>query len=198
MNIRMSRVALLVAAVAAAPFAVQAQKAATASSTFASAPGKGMIAETVKAQAVVTAIDQASRVLTLRTASGDFDMIASPEVKNLAQVKVGDKVNVQYSRALSLELKKAGAPTSQTGTTVAAGGAAPGAKPAGAVGAQVTVLADVTALDAKTQTVTLKGPKGNLVDLKVQDPKQFAMVKVGDKIEAVYTEALAVKVEAAK
>jgi len=37
-----------------------------------------------------------------------------------------------------------------------------------------------------------------MVDLKVNDPSQIKLVKVGDKVEAVYTEAVAVSVEAAK
>jgi Cu/Ag efflux protein CusF len=58
------------------------------------------------------------------------------------------------------------------------------------------VTANVTAVDAKTQTVTLKGPK-RTVDLKVPDPGQFKLIKVGDQIQAVYTEALALAVEPA-
>jgi len=61
----------------------------------------------------------------------------------------------------------------------------------------VEVTADVIAVDAKTQTLTLKGPN-QTVDLKVADPAQFKLVKVGDQIQAVYTEALAVSVDLAK
>jgi Cu/Ag efflux protein CusF len=43
----------------------------------------------------------------------------------------------------------------------------------------------------------LKGPKGNTLDLLVQDPDQFANIKKGDQVEAVYTEALAISVEPA-
>jgi hypothetical protein len=75
--------------------------------------------------------------------------------------------------------------------------AKPGEKPAGIVGRQVEVTADVIAVNAKTQTLTLKGPN-QTVDLKVPDPKQFKLVKVGDQINAVYTEALALSVEPAK
>lgn len=199
MKFSYSKLALLVGALAAAPFAVQAQQAPAASAVAASAPGKAMIAGTIKAQAVIGALDAASRVITLKTADGrSVDIVAGPEVKNFAQLKVGDKVNVQYVRALSLELKKVGAPTGQTGATVGAAAAPVGAKPGAAAGAQVTVVADVTAVDPKTQLVTLKGPKGNMVDLQVRDPGQLKLIKVGDKIEAVYTEALAVSVDAAK
>jgi Cu/Ag efflux protein CusF len=45
--------------------------------------------------------------------------------------------------------------------------------------------------------VTLKGPN-QTVDLKVRDPAQLKLIKVGDQIQAVYTEAVAVGVEPAK
>ena len=59
------------------------------------------------------------------------------------------------------------------------------------------ITADVIAIDAKTQTLTLKGPK-QTVELRVPDPKQFKLVKVGDQIQATYTEAVAISVETPK
>jgi hypothetical protein len=53
------------------------------------------------------------------------------------------------------------------------------------------------AVDPKTQMVTLRGPR-QTVDLKVDDPEQFKRVAKGDRVEATYTEALAVSVEPAK
>jgi len=41
----------------------------------------------------------------------------------------------------------------------------------------------------------LKGPQGNSLDLMVQDPEQLKLVKKGDHIQVVYTEAIAVSVE---
>ncbi|HEU5295243.1 MAG TPA: hypothetical protein VFU71_10665, partial [Burkholderiaceae bacterium] len=103
---------------------------------------------------------------------------------------------VRYLEALSLTLKKGG--KDLRGSTEAADAArAPAGERPGAVAArQVEVTADVTAVDAKTQTVTLKGPK-RTVDLKVPDPGQFKLIKVGDQVQAVYTEALALGVEPA-
>ncbi len=198
MNFRFTPIALLVGVAACASLAAHAQQAPTEAATVASAPGKGTIARTVKAQAVVSAIDAAKRTVKLKTHSGnEFEVVCGPEVKNFDQLKVGDKVDVRYVRALSLELKKAGAPTGQTGATAAGAAAPEGAKPAAAVAAQVTAIADVTAVNHKTHVVTLKGPEGNLVDLTV-DPSQLKLVKVGDKVEATYTEALAVSVHAVK
>ena len=56
------------------------------------------------------------------------------------------------------------------------------------VAQQVEVTADVIAVNTKTKMVTLKGPK-QTVDLKVQDPGQLKLIKVGDQIQAVYTQA---------
>jgi len=56
---------------------------------------------------------------------------------------------------------------------------------------------DVVNVDPQTQTVTLRGPE-RTVDLKVRDPKQFALIAKGDQVEATYAQALAVKVERVK
>jgi hypothetical protein len=161
-------------------------------------PGVAGAAQTTKVTATITKIDAATREVTLKgPKGGELTVQAGPEVKNFAQMKVGDTVNLQYVEALTLELKKGG--KAVVGRTEQAGAAAakPGEKPAGLVGRQVTVTADVTAVDAATQMVTLKGPK-QTVDVKVADPEQFKLIKVGDQVEATYTEALAVAVEPAK
>jgi hypothetical protein len=199
MNLVPAKLALLAASVAlAAPLAVHAQQAATTTTAMASAPGKAAVVSTTKASAVIVGIDAALRIVTLKTASGRVvEMVAGPEVRNFDQLKLGEKVKVEYAEALSLELKKGGGGVVSATETGGAARAASGAKPGGGVGRQVTVLADVTAVNAKTQMVTLKGPQGNLVDLHVQDPKQLANIKKGDQIQAVYTEAVAVTVEPA-
>ena len=45
--------------------------------------------------------------------------------------------------------------------------------------------------------IGLKDREGNSVDLVVQDPSQLALIKKGDQVEAVFTEALAIAVEPA-
>ena len=59
----------------------------------------------------------------------------------------------------------------------------------------MTVIADVVALDAQKNQITLKGPHGDAVTLDVRNPDQFKVLKVGDQIEVTYTEALALSVE---
>ena len=62
----------------------------------------------------------------------------------------------------------------------------------------MTVVADVESVNTQDKVVTLRGPEGNVVDLKIEDPEQLKRIKKGDHIKAVYTEALAIKVEPAK
>lgn len=164
----------------------------------ASAPGQAMVAETVRLTATVVALDRASRTATLKGPGGRVvDVAVSPEAKNFDKVKVGDRVVVDYVQALSLELKKRGDGVREMTTQAASAPAASGAVAGGAAARQVVILADVVAVDPKKSTVTLRGPKGNTVDLKVPDPGQFKLIKKGDQVEAVYTEAVALSVEPA-
>ena len=182
-----------VAAIAAGPVFAQSGAAAVVKSE----PGKVMVAETVRVTATVEAIDKAKRLVTLKGPEGNsFVVQASPELKRFDQIKVGDTVVAQYIEALTLQLKKGGGQIRERIEREDAAVTAPGAAPGGVAGRQVTVIADVIALDAAKQTVRLQGPK-RIVDLKVRDPQQFKAIKVGDQIEGTFTEAIAIALEPA-
>jgi len=187
-------VVLALSALAAPVFAQQAPAAAQVT---VNEPGKVGVAETVKLTAGVVGIDKASRTLTLKTAAGKtLDLVAGDEVKNFDQIKVGDQLVVQYAQALTLQVRKGGGIRSSTSTTDTAQ-AKPGERPAAVGAREVTILANVLAVDPKKMTITVRGPKGNIVDLKVQNPEHFKAVKKGDQIEMVYVEAVAIAVEPA-
>ena len=177
---------------AATAFGAHAQ---TSTVVVKKAPGSAAATQTIRITATITALDSKTREVTLKGPQGNEVTIeAGPGVRNFAQMKVGDLVNVEYIEALSLDLKKGGGqPVSRT-THVGEAGAKSGEMPAGKGGRKITVVADVTAVDPQTQTITLRGPE-RTVDLKVQDPEQFKLVAKGDQVEATYSEALAVKVE---
>ncbi len=193
-NIHPAALAVLVAL--AAPAVAQQPKVQSAQS-FASAPGRGEMARTVRVSATVTAIDKATRTITLKGADGkEFPLVAGPEVRNFDQIKVGSEVVVGYLEALAIELKKGGGAKVERVDTSAEGRAEAGAKPGAAAARKVTAVGDVIALDAATQTATLRGPN-RTVDLHVPDAKQFKLITVGDQVQVTYTEALAVSVEPA-
>jgi Cu/Ag efflux protein CusF len=179
------------------PATAQQKPDAKMAALAASAPGTATLATATVISARVEAIDPAQRMLTVKGPKGNLQLLAAgPEVRNFDQIKVGDMVVARYVEALTLTLKKDGKELPSGARAVDAARAKPGEKPAGIVGQQVEITADVIAVDAKTQTLTLKGPQ-RTVDLRVPDPAQFKMVKVGDQIQAVYTEALALSVEPA-
>jgi len=174
-----------------------AQQAPAGARVTASEAGKAAVADVVTAAAVVTAIDKGSRSVTLKTASGEsVDVIAGDDVRNFDQIKVGDQVVVRYARALTLELKKSGAPLERKDSAGEVR-SKPGEKPGGAVARQVTVMTKVVDVNPKAKTISLQGPKGNVMVLDVKNPEHFKVVKKGDNVEAVYTEALAISVEPA-
>jgi Cu/Ag efflux protein CusF len=160
-------------------------------------PGAGGAAAAVTASGTITAIDAETRTVTIRGDGGRVvSLVAGPDVRNFAQLAVGQRVNAEYFQSLTLELKPGStAPISRT-VDAALAGAQEGATPAGMLGQRVTIVAEVVGLDPETNTVTLKGPE-RTVGLAVK-PEQFALVKMGDRVEAVYVEAAALSVEPAE
>ena len=53
----------------------------------------------------------------------------------------------------------------------------------------------ITAVDATASTISFTGPNGWKYTSKVQDTAALANVKVGDKVDIVWTEAMLVSVE---
>lgn len=188
---------LVLAAVAAAMVAAPAiaQQGAT---VVGKGPGVVGVAQTASVTATITAIDAASRAITLKGPQGkETTVVAGPEVKNFAQLKVGDSVDLSFVESLVLELKKGGGKPVAWTVKEGAVGAKPGEKPAGAAGRQVTVVGDVIGVDTAAKTVTVKGPQ-RTVELKVKDPEQLKLIAKGDQIEATFTEAMAISVTPAK
>ena len=167
----------------------------------AAAPTAAPKGEAVMASATVTAtvvkVDQKTREVTLKGEDGkEFSFVAGEDVKNLAQVKPGDKVTATYAEALAYEVKKGGEMVGPA-TVVGGGAAEPGARPAAGVARQTTVTVMITAIDPKAPSVTFKGPQGNTRTIKVQHPEKLEGVSVGDTVQLTFTEAFGIKVEPA-
>jgi hypothetical protein len=167
-----------------------------ASMAVAEKPGQVISRAVVSVAAKVVKVNKQDRVVTLRNAEGEvFDVEVSDEVRNLNQVKKGDDVVATYYESMAITVRKPG--EAQPGVEVldASARAKPGEKPAAGAGQQTTITATVVGLNKQKGTVTLKGPKGKVVTVAAQDPKRLVAVKVGDLIEVVYTEAVAISVE---
>jgi hypothetical protein len=199
-----SRTVLAIALTAAFPLLSNAQQQKQpapaqpqVSGAVATAPGAAMAVATVTVSATVEAVDKATRTVSLKGPKGNVvDVVAGEEVRNFDQIKKGDTLTVKYAEALTLELKKDGKPVGRSDSE-SLKRAQPGQKPGGVARRDVQITAEVVNVDATAKTITLKGPKGNMVDLNVQDPEQLKLVKKGDKVDATYTQALAISMEAA-
>jgi hypothetical protein len=152
-------------------------------------------------RATVEAVDQTTRMVTLKGEDGSTTTFkAGPEVRNLAQVKVGDEVIAQYQEALAVFVSKPGETGSPLPPPVSGeetSRAELGQKPSASVVKGKTITATVEAVDVATGHITLKGPEGNIVTVKAKDPKNLEGVNPGDRITAQYTEALAIAVQPA-
>ena len=146
---------------------------------------------------VVEAIDAATRKVTIRKTDGTVvTTIAGPEITRFEEVKVGDKITARYYDSLIVRVKQPGETevASATRGTTGSGQATPG----GTKAKQVTLTVTITAIDPAIPSITFTGPQGWKYTSKVQDPAALAKVKVGDKVDIIWTEAMLVSLDRSK
>ena len=189
---------MLVLGLAACASKVTPPAAPAVSAGFATTERGGMRQAEVVVQATVKSIDQRTRRVTLLLPDGTTETISvGPDVRNLAQVKRGDTVNVTYLQSVAFEIvKKSEAPLGAA-VVGAAARAQPGERPGAIAGQSLTIVADIVKVDRENQQVVLKGDQGKTVTVEVQRPEVLDRVKVGDRVEITYTEAVAIDVQPA-
>ena len=163
--------------------------------------GRMVVAQskTVKAEmrvetATVEAIEASSRTITLKKPDGTFvTTVAGPEVTRFAEIKIGDKVNARYYETIVIMLKPNSEPgvDSTVRSTTGSGQALPG----GTTAKQRTITAVITAIDTSVPSISFKGSNGWTYSSRVQDLEALAKVKVGDRVDIVWTEAMLVSLE---
>jgi hypothetical protein len=152
----------------------------------------------VTVTAEVQAIDLQKREVTLKGPLGNSEtFIVDQKVQRLNEVKVGDFVRADYYVSIAAEVRKPTPEEEKTPLVVldAAAKAPPGASPAAGGLRRFKVVATIEGLDRPTQTVTVKGPRGNYLTARVADPSRLTQVRIGETIVITYTEALAISLE---
>ena len=154
------------------------------------------VREKITATAVVQAVDQKNRLLTLKSEDGKvFTIKVGNEVRNLAQVYAGDTVKATYHQALAVQLDTIqGTGVNQRIVTVSAGRAPAGQMPAGVVEEKVEMLGTILAVDKAKRTVLVQGAVHH-VTLQIPADMDVKDLKAGDQVRAVYTQELAVVIE---
>jgi hypothetical protein len=147
--------------------------------------------------ATVEAIEASTRSVTLKKADGTYvTTVAGPEIQRFGEVKVGDKVTAKYYENLIVRLKHPG--ESDVASMASATTGSQQVLPGGTKAKQVTITATITAIDPNLPSITFTGPHNWKYTSKVQDKEALAKVKVGDKVDIVWTEATLVSLERGK
>lgn len=159
--------------------------------------GTGVFADNlVEGEATIVTLDRGTRLVTLRNDDGEVTTVKAPADADLDRIKAGDRVGVAYYESVAINLADPNTPLGATGTAVAQR-AAPGQLPGRAVGATTVITAEVTDINLSKNTVTFKGPEGNLRTVHVTDPElqpRLRNLKVGDVLQFTYTEAAAIRI----
>ena len=162
-------------------------------------PKPAMRENLVQKTATVESIDHASRLVTLRGEDGGAVVVqVSEDVKNLPQVKAGDKVVVSYYQALAAEVKKPGEGVEGVEADVSSMTAPPGSMPAAGAGVLMRTTVTIDSVDKTMNTVTFKRADGMLRTVAVESPEGREFIKglkKGDQVEVAYTEAMAIEVK---
>ncbi len=159
----------------------------------AGAQTKTLTGETKTVTASVEAIDKAARSVTVKKPDGTYDVFYFPEtIRRFDALKVGDKITAKYYENLVLRVKAPGEKdvNSASGGTVRAEG-----KLAGTTSRQRTITATIAAIDQAVPSITFTGPNGWKYSSRVEDKKALEKVKVGDRLDITWTEALILSVE---
>ena len=156
-------------------------------------PG-AVIVDVVKLTGTVKAVDLEKKTVSVEGSGGRTVLVNAKNARNLDQVKVGDKVNLEFIEELALFVRKSDAAPSATEAQMVA--LAPkGKKPAGLMAETIELTGNVESVDAKKRTIALKGPAGNVRTFKVEKAvKNFGQIKKGDQVVLRFTEAVALSV----
>ena len=144
--------------------------------------------------ATVESTEASTRTVTLKKTDGTYvTTVAGPDITRFDEIKVGDKVTARYYENLVIRLKKPG--ESEVDSKVSATTGSAQELPGGTRAQQRTITATITAIDMETPTISFTGPNGWKYTAPVQDKPALSNVKVGDKVDIVWTEALLVALE---
>jgi len=161
------------------------------------------VQQTTTLNGVVETVDPVSRELLLRGQGGAqtgalLSMVVGPQVQRVNQIQPGDRVTVTYYQAIAAQVVNVFSSQSQPFEGVSVDRRETAERP----GAQVTRVRRgrvvITAVDPSRNTISFVGPANAVrtVSPKNEEVASFIRkLKVGDQVDIVYEEALAISVE---
>jgi hypothetical protein len=159
----------------------------------AGAQTKTISGETKVVTATIEAIEASTRELTIKKPDGTHDVLyVEDSIKRFDMLKVGDKITAKYYENMVLQVKPAGQPDVDKSATQIVPDAA---KLAGTASHQRTITATISAIDPAVPSITFTGPRGWTYSSRVKDTQALAKVKVGDKVDITWTEAVVLSID---
>jgi hypothetical protein len=176
--------------------AVAASMLLLASSTVVGAQSRTIQGDSVSMTVTIEAIEQSTRTLTVKDKDGIYEtIVVPPEITRFPEFKVGDTITARYYDNVVVRLKRPNEPAVDVDSAALTRGKG---SPGGTAATQRTITVTVTAMDPKTSTVTVNGPNGYKYSRRVADKKTFASLKVGDRLDMTWTDALLISVDPPK
>ena len=156
-------------------------------------PPSGQVQNVVESKATILEIDFGRRLVVLQNELGE-KIIAevSASVPDLEKVKVGDMVVAAYSATITWKVRPKDQKVSAFTGDPAASSVKPGDQVTGSLVKSTSTIGTISAIDLAKGTVTLTWPDGTSDTIKAHVPSNLKKVKVGDEVDILYSEALAV------
>ena len=171
--------------------------ALTITASAAGAQTKTITGEQKTLTATVESIEAATRSVTVKKPDGTYEVFYVPSaVKKFDTLKIGDKVTARYYENVVLQVKAPGETGAGDKSASAVTRATAGT--AGTAAHQRTITATIAAIDPNTPSITFTGPNGWKYSTRVEDTAALAKVKVGDKVDITWTEAMVLSLDSGK
>ncbi len=148
--------------------------------------------EQVTTTASVQTVEPDKHQVIIRDPEGRvFPVKAGQGVTNFSQLKPGDRVVITYYDSNVLQLSK---PGQQPMPVRGPGGGGLGQQPGRGV---ETMSGTVESIDRPASQVTLQGPQGRYMRVRIGDPTVLAGLRLGEQLSVTYTEPTATSIQAA-
>jgi hypothetical protein len=157
---------------------------------------KTITGETKTMSATIESIESASRSVTVKKTDGSYEVFYVPAaIKQFETLKIGDTVKARYYENVVLTVKAPGEKAVDKGASAVTRAHD---SAAGTAAHQRTITATITAIDPKAPSISFAGPNGWKYSTRVEDTAALAKVKVGDKVDITWTEAMVLSLDAGK
>ncbi len=134
----------------------------------------------------VTVVNTETRMMTIRTPSGVFEVLNIPEsVKDIDDIEIGDEVTITATESVLVGIDKTQDVQHSAAIATQTVGPSPGDTQGARVVTDVTLHGKVESVDPESSSVTVRGTEG-ATTLRVRDPSLIADLEPGDAVNAHY------------